>query len=169
MGASTAEQTADQAAHMFYTYWVPARIRSGQDPDTPPADRCEAAAAQLDRHATPLTGRRLHQRLDPLGVRHRLSDRDAQHPPAERRLGWLPPVDPVLGRPPQQLRPRKHVEQGLVVGGQTAELPDPVRRAGTDRLEQWEDLVADPIAKEGRVLVRRVQPIADACGIEMTA
>src|SRR5262245_41142379 len=149
----TARTNSRSAADTFYTYWVPGWIRSGQDPDMPQADRCHPTAAQLDGHAAAIAAGRLQQRLDALGARRGLTRSEAQHATADRGRRRIAPVDPVVAGPARELGPRQLVQDRFVVGSEPAEAADAFRGSGADRLEQRQQLVADPIPQEGRIVV----------------
>ena len=79
------------------------RVTLDRDPAL--QDRCGPPAAQLDRHATSLTRRRLEERLDPLRRWRRIADRQPQHATPKCRRGRVVPVERAVDRPPAPSRP----------------------------------------------------------------
>src|SRR5688500_16325134 len=128
------------------------------DSDAPLPDRCDPATAELDPHPAPTAFSRLEQRLDALRTWRGITDRHAQYAPTKGCNRRLAPVNLAIGTAPAcQLRRGQLVEKDLIIRGTLSELTDTVHRSRPHLLEDRHDLGSNPVAQEGRILVRRIK------------
>ena len=100
----------------------------------------------------------------------RVADRQPQDPSTQRRRRRIAPVDLAGGRSPAlELGGRQRIHQRVVVSRQPRELADALDGARAQGFHEREELGADTVAQERRIVVRRIEPIRDPRGVEHVA